>query len=111
MEGWERRAGEVRGLEILPPFCYLHLPFGASQEKIVMAKQCEICGKGTTFGRNVSHAHNVTSRTWEPNLQRVRAAIDGGVRRVRVCTRCLRSGKIVKAPARKWTPEGEATKS
>ena len=76
-----------------------------------MAKQCEICGKGTVFGRNVSHAHNVTSRTWEPNLQRVRALIDGGVRRVRVCTRCLRSGKIVKAPVRKWTPEeGEAAK-
>jgi large subunit ribosomal protein L28 len=76
-----------------------------------MAKQCEICGKGTTFGRNVSHAHNVTSRTREPNLQRVRAVIDGGVRRVRVCTRCLRSGKIVKAPARKWSPESEAAKS
>jgi large subunit ribosomal protein L28 len=76
-----------------------------------MAKQCEICGKGTTFGRNVSHAHNVTPRTWEPNLQRVRALIDGGVRRVRVCTRCLRSGKIVKAPVRKWSPESEAAKS
>jgi large subunit ribosomal protein L28 len=75
-----------------------------------MAKQCEICGKTTVFGRNVSHAHNVTSRTWEPNLQTVRALINGGVRRIRVCTRCLRSGKIVKAPARKWKPEGEAAK-
>ena len=63
-------------------------------------------------GFHVSHAHNVTSRTWEPNLQRVRALIDGGVRRVRVCTRCLRSGKIVKAPARKWTPpEAETPKT
>lgn len=70
-----------------------------------MAKQCEICGKGTVFGRNISHAHNVTSRTWEPNLQRVRAMVDGAVRHVRVCTRCLRSGKIVKAPVRKWKPE------
>jgi large subunit ribosomal protein L28 len=76
-----------------------------------MAKQCEICGKGTSFGNNVSHAHNVTSRSWEPNLQRVRALIEGSVRRVRVCTRCLRSGKIVKAPVRKWTPEAEAAKS
>jgi len=76
-----------------------------------MAKQCEICGKGTVFGRNVSHAHNVTSRTWEPNLQSVRALIDGRVKHVRVCTRCLRSGKIVKAPVRNWTPEeGEAAK-
>ena len=74
-----------------------------------MAKNCELCGKATVFGRNVSHAHNVTSRTWEPNLQRVKALIDGSVRRVRVCTRCLRSGKIVKAPVRKWQPE-EGTK-
>ena len=75
-----------------------------------MAKQCEICGKSTVFGRNVSHAHNVTSRTWEPNLQRVRAKVGDAVRHVRVCTRCLRSGKIVKAPARKWTPETETAK-
>jgi large subunit ribosomal protein L28 len=72
-----------------------------------MAKQCEMCGKKTVFGRNVSHAHNVTSRTWEPNLQRVRALIENKVKHVRVCTRCLRSGKIVKAPVRKWTPETE----
>jgi large subunit ribosomal protein L28 len=74
-----------------------------------MAKKCEICGKATVFGRNISHAHNVTSRTMEPNLQRVRALIDGTVRRIAVCTRCLRSGKVVKAPVRKWKPEeGEA---
>ncbi|HKI05904.1 MAG TPA: 50S ribosomal protein L28 [Thermoanaerobaculia bacterium] len=75
-----------------------------------MAKQCEMCGKTTVFGNNVSHAHNVTSRTWQPNLQRVRALINGSVRRIRVCTRCLRSGAIVKAPARKWKPEGETAK-
>ena len=73
-----------------------------------MAKQCEICGKTTVFGNNISHAHNVTSRTWEPNLQRVRALVENQVRHVRVCTRCLRSGKVVKAPVRKWTPETEA---
>jgi large subunit ribosomal protein L28 len=70
-----------------------------------MSKQCAICGKGTVFGNNVSHAHNVTSRTWEPNLQTVRAQVDGGNKRITVCTRCLRSGKVVKAPARKYTPE------
>ena len=69
-----------------------------------MGKQCQVCGKGTVFGRNVSHAHNVTPRTWEPNLQTVRALVDGSVRRISVCTRCLRSGKVVKAPARKWSP-------
>jgi large subunit ribosomal protein L28 len=44
----------------------------------------------------VSHAHNVTPRRFEPNLQRVRAVVNGGVRRLRVCTRCLRSNKVVK---------------
>ncbi len=65
-----------------------------------MAKKCEVCGKGTVTGRKVSHAHNVSSRTWEPNLRKTKALIDGTVRRVRVCTRCLRSGKIVRPPAR-----------
>lgn len=62
-----------------------------------MARRCEICGKGPTFGRNVSHAHNVTRRRFQANIQRVRAVVNGGVRRIRVCTRCIRSNKIVKA--------------
>jgi large subunit ribosomal protein L28 len=62
-----------------------------------MAKRCEICGKGPVVGRQVSHAHNVSSRRFVPNLQTVRAMINGGIKRVRVCTRCLRSNKIVKA--------------
>ena len=65
-----------------------------------MAKQCDICGKATVTGRKVSHAHNVTSRTWEPNLRSMKALIDGATRRIRVCTRCLRSGKVVRPPAR-----------
>jgi large subunit ribosomal protein L28 len=62
-----------------------------------MAQRCEICGKGPVVGRNVSHAHNVTPRRFNPNLQTVKAAVPGGSKRMRVCTRCLRSGKIVKA--------------
>jgi large subunit ribosomal protein L28 len=62
-----------------------------------MAKSCEFCGKSPVVGRQVSHAHNVSSRRFEPNLQTVRAIINGGIRRVRVCTRCLRSGKVTKA--------------
>ena len=70
-----------------------------------MSKRCEFCDKGTVFGRNISHAHNVTSRTWKANLQRVRAVISGHARRVWVCTRCIRSGKVQKPPVRSWSPE------
>lgn len=63
----------------------------------IMAKRCEICGKGPVVGRNVSHAHNVTPRRFEANIQRVKAVVNGGVKRIRVCTRCLRSNKVVKA--------------
>jgi large subunit ribosomal protein L28 len=62
-----------------------------------MAKQCEVCGKLPAFGRIISHAHNVRARRFEPNLQRIRAIVNGGVRRIRVCTRCIRSNKVVKA--------------
>ena len=62
-----------------------------------MAKRCEICGKGPVVGRNVSHAHNVTARRFEPNLQKVRVMLDGEVTQARACTRCIRSGKVVKA--------------
>ena len=61
-----------------------------------MAQRCDICGKGPQFGSRVSHAHNVTSRRFNPNLQRVRAVLDGVHRKVKACTRCLRSGKVVK---------------
>ena len=61
-----------------------------------MAKQCEICGKTPKVGRILSHAHNVRPRRFEPNLQTVRALVGGGHRRVRVCTRCIRSGKVAK---------------
>jgi large subunit ribosomal protein L28 len=76
-----------------------------------MPRQCHICGKSTVFGSSISHAHNVTKRTFKPNLQRVRALVDGSVQRILVCTRCLRSGKVVKAPARDWSPEEEAART
>jgi len=62
-----------------------------------MAKRCDICGKTVGTGHTVSHAENKTKRTWSPNLQRVRAEVDGTTRRMNVCTRCLRSGRVKRA--------------
>ncbi len=62
-----------------------------------MAKRCDICGKGPMVGNNVSHAHNTTKRRWLPNLKKIRAQIDGQVKRIRVCTQCIKSGRVVKA--------------
>ena len=62
-----------------------------------MSKKCAICGKGPTTGNNVSHANNKNRRRWLPNLQRVRMATSGGNgMQVRVCTRSIRSGAVVK---------------
>ncbi|CAB5121467.1 LSU ribosomal protein L28p @ LSU ribosomal protein L28p, zinc-dependent [Olavius algarvensis associated proteobacterium Delta 3] len=63
-----------------------------------MSKVCDICGKKPMTGNNISHAHNVTKRRFNPNLQRVRAVHDGRVRRMLVCTSCIKSGSVVKAP-------------
>lgn len=61
-----------------------------------MAKCC-ICGKGVTFGCNVSHSNRKTNRTWKPNIRKVKAVVDGTHTTVSVCSRCLRSGKINRA--------------
>ena len=62
-----------------------------------MAKRCELCGRGPMTGNRVSHAHNVRRRRWNINLRLVRAKIGGVQKRVRVCTACMRSGRIQKA--------------
>jgi large subunit ribosomal protein L28 len=61
-----------------------------------MSYMCDICGKRPTVGNNVSHANNHTKRRWKPNLRKVRAVTRGSVRYIQVCTRCLRSGRVVK---------------
>jgi large subunit ribosomal protein L28 len=63
----------------------------------VMAQVCDICGKGPQFGNNISHAHNVTRRRWSVNLQAVKALVNGAPKRIRVCTSCIKTGKIAKA--------------
>jgi large subunit ribosomal protein L28 len=62
-----------------------------------MAQVCELCGKRSLNGNQISHAHNVSKRLWRPNLRVVRAVVGGQTKRIKVCTRCLRSGKVVKA--------------
>ena len=61
-----------------------------------MAQVCTICGKGPQFGNKISHAHNVSKRRWNVNLRPVKAEVDGGNKRIRVCTRCIKAGKVVK---------------
>ena len=62
-----------------------------------MAKICHVCAKGPSFGNNRSHSMVATRRRFDPNLQRVRIDDGGTPRRVYVCTRCLKAGKVTKA--------------
>ena len=61
-----------------------------------MAKVCAICGKKSQIGSNVSHAHNITKRRFNPNVHKMKISIDGTVKSAYVCTRCVRSGKVTK---------------
>ena len=61
-----------------------------------MAATCDICGKGPGFGKSVSHSHRRTNRRFNPNIQSVRA-VDGSTRkRMNVCTKCLKSGRVAR---------------
>jgi len=62
-----------------------------------VAFRCDLCGKGPLVGNQVSHANNKSKKRSLPNLQAVRAVVDGAHRRIRVCTRCLKAGKVTKA--------------
>lgn len=64
-----------------------------------MARVCEVCGKGSQTGNNVSHANNKTKKVWLPNLQKVRVETEKGVKSAKVCTQCIKSGKIKKHTA------------
>jgi large subunit ribosomal protein L28 len=61
-----------------------------------MSKVCDICGKRPRVGYNVSHAHNKTKKRWYPNLQKVRTIQNGQSMRIKVCTTCIKSGRVVK---------------
>lgn len=62
-----------------------------------MSRVCSVCGKGRVSGSKVSHSNKHSNRTWSANLRNVRAVVDGTPKRVSVCTRCLRSGKVERA--------------
>lgn len=62
-----------------------------------MSKRCDICGKEKTFGNTISFSHKRGNRSWSPNIRRVKVVVNGGNKRINVCTRCLRSGKVERA--------------
>jgi large subunit ribosomal protein L28 len=61
-----------------------------------MSKICSVCGKKPSAGRNVSHSHRVTNRMIYPNIQQVRVVVDGSVKKAKVCTKCLKAGKVTR---------------
>jgi large subunit ribosomal protein L28 len=66
-------------------------------QEIPVAANCDVCGKGPSFGHNISHSHRRTKRRWNPNIQRVRTLVDGVTpKRLNVCTSCLKAGKVVR---------------
>lgn len=62
-----------------------------------MAKRCEICGKGRVFGNKVSFSNKKSNRSWAPNVRRVKAVVNGATKRINVCTKCLKAGKLERA--------------
>jgi large subunit ribosomal protein L28 len=87
------RIAECGQLPVKSEFALQELNFPG----VVMAQQCDICGKKPQAGNRISHAHNVTKRRWNINLRPVHARVGSTTKRMRVCTSCLRSGKVVKA--------------
>jgi large subunit ribosomal protein L28 len=74
----------------------LFVELDISSTGAVMAQRCDICGKGPSVGHSVSHANKHTKRRWLPNLVSIRALVSGRALRMRVCTSCLKAGKVTK---------------
>ena len=62
---------------------------------------CFVCNKKPSVGNKVSHSNRKSKRLWLPNLQHIRVLIDGKTKKVYVCTKCLKAGRVTKAPSRK----------
>ncbi len=80
------------------PLFFLGCPWGdprtADPQELTVSAVCDICAKGPGFGHNVSHSHRRTNRRFNPNIQRVRAVVNGTPKRLNVCTSCLKAGKV-----------------
>ncbi|GII76515.1 50S ribosomal protein L28-1 [Sphaerisporangium rufum] len=63
---------------------------------MTVASVCDVCGKGPTFGNNISHSHRRTRRRWNPNIQRIRAMVGSTPKRLNVCTSCIKAGKVTR---------------
>jgi large subunit ribosomal protein L28 len=61
-----------------------------------MSRRCEVCGKKGLYGSRISHSHRVTKRRQYPNLQKVRVRIEGKIKRIFVCAKCLKANKVEK---------------
>ncbi len=70
-----------------------------------MARVCALCEKRPVTGNKVSHSNIKTRTRWLPNLQRMKAVVSGTTQTILVCTRCIRSGKVVRPVVRRWKPE------
>lgn len=75
-----------------------HADWGMSLQEVSlsMSYRCEVCGKEPWFGKQVSFSHKRSSRRWLPNIQKVRVKHGSNSKRVRVCTSCIKAGKIEK---------------
>ncbi len=71
-----------------------------------MASVCQLCGKKPSFGMSVSHSHVRTKRRWNPNIQKVRALVNGSATRLHVCTSCIKAGRVTKVPVRQIPGQG-----
>ena len=69
----------------------------SNEENETMSKVCAVCGKSPSAGRNVSHSHRVTNRVFRPNIQKVTAVVDGHVKKINMCTRCMKTGSVKRA--------------
>ncbi|MBY0469534.1 50S ribosomal protein L28 [bacterium] len=74
-----------------------------------MARKCDFCEKGPNYGNLSSHSNIKTRTRWLPNLKKMKAVLNGATQTVRVCTRCIRTGKITRPVKRTWKPGAEQT--